>query len=105
MLAACSRQDIATLQPIQVADQVDDSALLGISILTHEHPRQSSQLVWHPVGKHVLNEAAMQTVPQDCHAWHLARHGCVTASSRHLFLGFYEPASAQAWHQGSLVQA
>lgn len=95
VLKACSRQDTTTLQPIQIADQADDSVLPRVSILTREYPHLSSQLVWHPIGKHVLNEAAMQTVPQNCHAWHLARHGCVTASSCHLFLGFYEPVSSE----------
>ena len=72
VLKACSRQKTTALQPIEIADQADDSVLPGVSILTREYPHMSSQLVWHPIGKHVLNEAAMQIVPLNCHAWHLA---------------------------------
>ncbi len=68
VLKACSRQESTALQPIGITYQADDSVLSGVSILTREYPHMSSQLVWHPIGKQLLNEAAMQTVPQNCHA-------------------------------------
>ena len=37
----------------------------------------------------------MLTVTQNCYEWHLARHGCVTASNCHVFLRFYEPVSSE----------
>ena len=95
VLEACNSQDATALQPIQIAEQLDNAVPLGVSILIRQYPHLSAQLVCHPVGKRLLSEAAMQTVPQNSHAWHLARHGCVTASKCHVFVGFYEPAASE----------
>ena len=97
LLDCNERHAVAVLQSIVDSQILDDSVISGVSILQREHPQLSSHLVWHPCGhlvwhpcgKHILNEAAMRTVPQNGCAWHLVRHGCVTASSNHLFLGFH----------------
>ena len=95
LLPAGHRQEAVVLQPMPAAERLDDSILYGVAILIREHPRVRSHLVQHPCGKLVLDEAATQTEPQSGRAWHLLRHGCVTASSCHLFLGFHESASSE----------
>ena len=87
----CSTRDAtAVLQPVQDMQQLDDRVLAGVSILVREHPELCSKLERHPCGKYILSSTAMQTVPQNGRAWQLVRHGCVTASSCHIFLGFHE---------------
>ena len=83
------------LQPIVTSQVLDASVLSGVSVVQREHPQLSSHPVWLPCDKQILDEAATRTLPQNGCAWHLVRHGCVTASSCHLFLGFHEPAACE----------